>query len=56
MAVQRGRGRDGSPNSPSDAVTEPMPAVRVNGSANGTSNGPELMDGGVPWTIGHWGG
>ena len=37
MAVQRGRGRDGTPNSPADAVTEPIPAVRVNG--NGVPNG-----------------
>jgi redox-sensing transcriptional repressor len=36
VAVQRGRGRDGTPNSPADAVTEPIPAVRVNGSVNGT--------------------
>jgi redox-sensing transcriptional repressor len=27
VAVQRGRGRDGTPNSPADAVTEPMPRV-----------------------------
>lgn len=31
MAVQRGRGRDNTPNSPADAVTEPMPAVRDHG-------------------------
>src|ERR1700742_502463 len=34
VAVQRGRGRDGTPTSPSDAVTEPMPAVRVNGNGD----------------------
>lgn len=32
MAVQRGRGRDGAPASPADAVTEPMPAVAVDGT------------------------
>jgi redox-sensing transcriptional repressor len=31
VAVQRGRGRGGAPNSPADAVTEPMPAVGTNG-------------------------
>lgn len=31
MAVQRGRGRDGTPDSPADAVTQPMP--RVTGDA-----------------------
>jgi redox-sensing transcriptional repressor len=29
VAVQRGRGRGDTPNHPRDAVTEPMPAVRV---------------------------
>jgi redox-sensing transcriptional repressor len=35
VAVQRGRGRDGTPNSPADAVTEPIPAVGVNGRVPG---------------------
>jgi redox-sensing transcriptional repressor len=34
VAVQRGRGREGAPASPADAVTEPMPTVRVNGNGD----------------------
>jgi redox-sensing transcriptional repressor len=39
VAVQRGRGRDGAPDSPADAVTEPMPAVRANGRPVGAKPG-----------------
>jgi redox-sensing transcriptional repressor len=41
VAVQRGRGRNGTPASPADAVTEPIPAVRVNGTGNGVRAIPE---------------
>lgn len=44
MAVQRGRGRDGTPNSPADAVTEPIPAVRVNGNGAPTPGGRDVRE------------
>ena len=41
MAVQRGRGRGNLPNSPADAVTEPMPAVGPNGRP---ASGPDVRE------------